>query len=197
MARHFGYYRPLDYKAFRHEGMYVAFHADGGFIYDPRSDETALILIDNSNNSNGQPVVGGYTNPKDNQLYTICNGRIQKFESVGDGDVDGNALDATFKNKIFATDKPISMGWMCIDANQHGFPAVVKVSADGTLIFHATVSKVADSQFSVNFTVPNISTATVTGNKQPVLRLPAVMGQEWEIEVQSADLNSVCISANT
>jgi len=189
-----GDYRPKDYKAFRHEGMYVAFHSQGGFVYDPRSDETALILIDNSNNSNGGAVVGGYTDPKDNQLYTLCDTRIQEFEAVGDGEVAAQTLDATFKSKIFKTDKPISMGWMSIDANQYGFPATVKVWADGTLIFHAVVSKTADSDFSLNFTVPAISTASVKGNKQPVFRLPAVVGQEWEIEVQSADLNSVCIA---
>ena len=190
-----GYYRPTEYKAFRHEGVYVAFHSAGGFVFDPRGNGATLTVFDLDNNPSNAQVVGGYTDPKDNQLYILCNSLIKKFEAeTVDGEVTATTLPATFKSKVFQTPKPVSMGWMSVDANQHGFPCSVKVWADGTLFFEAAISKVSDSVFSINYTTPNISTATVQGNKQPVLRLPAVVGSEWEIEVESADLNSVCIA---
>ena len=188
-----GDYRPESIKAFRYEGMYVAFHATGGFIYDPRADEAALILIDNELNPSNAAVDGGYTDPKDNALYILTDAKIKKFEGIGE--VTATTPPATFKSKIFKTEKPVSMGWLSLDANQHGFPVVTKVWADGNLIFHASVDKTSDSTFSVTYTEPSIAGAqTITGDKQPVLRLPAVIGAEWEIEVQSSDLNSVCIA---
>jgi len=57
-------FNPTTLRAFRHEGTYVAFHASGGFVYDPRSEENSLSTL-----SFTTAVRGGYMNPKDGELY--------------------------------------------------------------------------------------------------------------------------------
>ncbi|MDO7565359.1 MAG: hypothetical protein MUR45_02090, partial [OM182 bacterium] len=53
-------FNPTTLRAFRHEGTYVAFHASGGFVYDPRAEENSLSTL-----SLAADVRGGYMNPKD------------------------------------------------------------------------------------------------------------------------------------
>ena len=67
-------FNPTTIRAFKHEGTYVAFYSGGGWVYDPRGEESALTTLSLSSD-----VRGGYTNPKDGELYIIVGNKIKKF----------------------------------------------------------------------------------------------------------------------
>ena len=66
-------FNPTTIRAFKHEGTYVAFYSGGGWVYDPRGEESALTTLSLSSD-----VRGGYTNPKDGELYIIVGNKIKK-----------------------------------------------------------------------------------------------------------------------
>ena len=171
-------FSPTTYRAFRHEGTYVAFHASGGWVYDPRGGEATLSTLDISTD-----VRGGYRNPKDGQLYIIVGNKIKKYQ--------GGSTDNTlkFKSKKFVTPAPVSMGWVSVNADV--YPVTVKVYGDGTLLAHYTLSK-SGSTYTQATTVPsNISDGTLA---EPIMRMPAVVAQEWEIQVEGTDINEFCLA---
>lgn len=173
-------FNPTTYRAFRHEGTYVAFHASGGFTYDPRGGENSL-----STNTLYQSAAtrGGFTNPKDGQLYIIVGDKIKKYQ----GDSSDNTL--TFKSKKFVTPKPLSMSWVSVDANS--YPVTVKVYGDETLLVHYTLTQ-SGSAYTQATTVPSgISNVTL---QEPVMRMPATVAQEWEVQVEGTDINEFCLS---
>ena len=82
------------------------------------------------------------------------------------------------------------MGWVSVKAE--AYPVTVKVSADGTLIADYTVSYSSNVYTQVTSTPSGISNATL---REPIMRLPAALGKEWEIEVSGAvTINEVCIA---
>jgi hypothetical protein len=171
-------FNPTTIRAFRHEGTYVAFHASGGWVYDPRGDENALSTLTLSSE-----VRGGYTNPKDGELYVIVGNKIQKYR--------GSSASKTlkFKSKKFVTPAPVSMGWVSVHANE--YPATVKVYGDGVLIADYTVTK-SGSTYTQATTVPSgISNGTL---REPIMRMPAVVAQEWEVQVEGTDINEFCLA---
>jgi hypothetical protein len=171
-------FSPTTYRAFRHEGTYVAFHAGGGWVYDPRGGEAALSKLDIST-----VVRGGYRNPKDGQLYIIVGNKIKKYQ----GGSTNNTLK--FKSKKFVTPAPVSMGWVSVHADV--YPVTVKVYGDGTLLAHYTLTK-SGSTFTQATTVPSgISDGTL---REPIMRMPAVVAQEWEIQVEGTDINEFCLA---
>ena len=171
-------FSPTTYRAFRHEGTYVAFHASGGWVYDPRGGEAALSKLDIST-----VVRGGYRNPKDGQLYIIVGNKIKKYQ----GGSTNNTLK--FKSKKFVTPAPVSMGWVSVHADV--YPVTVKVYGDGTLLAHYTLTK-SGSTFTQATTVPSgISDGTL---REPIMRMPAVVAQEWEIQVEGTDINEFCLA---
>jgi hypothetical protein len=171
-------YNPTTIRAFKHEGTYVAFHATGGWVYDPRGDENALTTITLSS-----AVRGGYMNPKDGQLYIIVGNKIRKYRG------GSSSKTATFKSKKFVTPSPVSMGWVSVHANE--YPATVKVYGDGTLIAHYTLTQ-SGSTYTQATTVPSgIGSGTL---REPVMRMPAVVAQEWEIQVEGTDINEFCLA---
>ena len=171
-------YNPTTIRAFKHEGTYVAFHATGGWVYDPRGDENALTTI-----SLSSEVRGGYMNPKDGQLYIIVGNKIRKYRG------GSSSKTATFKSKKFVTPSPVSMGWVSVNANV--YPVTVKVYGDGTLVSHYTLSQ-SGSTYTQATTVPSgISSGTL---REPVMRMPAVVAQEWEIQVEGTDINEFCLA---
>jgi hypothetical protein len=171
-------YNPTTIRAFKHEGTYVAFHATGGWVYDPRGDENALTTI-----SLSSEVRGGYMNPKDGQLYIIVGNKIRKYRG------GSSSKTATFKSKKFVTPSPVSMGWVSVNANV--YPVTVKVYGDGTLVAHYTLSQ-SGSTYTQATTVPSgISSGTL---REPVMRMPAVVAQEWEIQVEGTDINEFCLA---
>ena len=171
-------FHPTTIRAFRHEGTYVAFHSTGGWVYDPRADESALSTLTVS-----AEVRGGYMNPKDGELYIIVGNKIKKYRG-------GSASKtATFKSKKYVTPAPVSMGWVSVHANE--YPATVKVYGDGTLLAHYTLTK-SGATYTQTTTVPSgISNATLA---EPIMRMPAVIAQEWEVQVEGTDINEFCLA---
>ena len=171
-------FNPTTIRAFKHEGTYVAFYSGGGWVYDPRGEENALTTLSLSSD-----VRGGYTNPKDGELYIIVGNKIKKYRG------GSTSKTATFKSKKFVTPSPVSMGWVSVHANV--YPVTVKVWGDGTLVAHYTLSK-SGSTYTQATTVPSsISNGTL---REPVMRMPAVVAQEWEVQVEGTDINEFCLA---
>lgn len=174
---------PTLIRAFRHEGTYVAYYNDGGeiggWVYDPRSSEAAFATITASNE-----VRGGYEDPKSGQLYVIEGNKIRKYR----GGTASNTL--TFKTKKYTTASPVSMAWVSVHAES--YPVTVKVYGDGSLIAHYQLSESA-GVYTQATTVPNgISDGTL---REPVMRLPATVASEWEVEVSGAvTINEICLA---
>lgn len=175
-------YHPTLIKAFQHEGTYVAFWTSGsnhgGWVYDPRGEENSLTTL-----SSTAEVRGGYMNPKDGELYIIVGNKIKKYR--------GGSNDKTlkFKSKKFVTPAPVSMSWVSVHANV--YPVTVKVWGDGTLISHYVLSK-SGAVYTQTTTVP--SSIGVGTLREPVMRMPAVIAQEWEIQVEGTDINEFCLA---
>jgi hypothetical protein len=178
---------PTTLKAFYHEGTYVAFYTDtstspdthAGWVYDPRGDDASFTTFTTSGT-----VYGGHTVSKEGALYINIDDRLRKFK--------GGATDKTlkFKSKKFVTPIPLSMGWVSVHANT--YPATVKVYADETLVANYTVTKNSENNFTQVTTVPSgISNATIY---EPIMRLPAIIGQEWEVQVEGTDINEFCLA---
>ena len=169
---------PTTIRAFRHEGTYVAFHAGGGWVFDPRGGEASLSTL-----TVATDVQGGYRNPKDGQLYVIVGNKIRKYR--------GGTADKTlkFKSKKFVTPSPVSMGWVSVQAET--YPVTVKVYADGSLVSHYVLSK-SGATFTQTTTVPSgISSGTLV---EPIMRMPAVVAQEWEVQVEGTNINEFCLA---
>ena len=171
-------FNPTTIRAFRHEGTYVAFHAGGGWVYDPRGGEAALSTL-----TVAADVRGGYRNPKDGQLYVIVGNKIKKYQGAS----GKNTLK--FKSKKFISTSPISMGWVSVDADV--YPVTVKVWGDGVLVAHYVLSK-PGATYTQATTVPsNISDGTL---REPIMRMPAAVAQQWEIQVEGTDVNEFCLA---
>ena len=171
-------YNPTTIRAFRHENTYVAFHAGGGWVYDPRGDENSLLTI-----TVATDIRDGYMNPKDGELYIIVGNKIKKYR--------GSGTDKTlkFKSKKFVTSNPVSMSWVSVVAET--YPATVKVWGDGTLIAHYVITK-SGTTYTQTTTVPsNISNVTTS---EPNFRLPAIVAQEWEVQVEGTDVHEFCLA---
>jgi hypothetical protein len=175
-------YYPTAIRAFKYEGTYVAFWKSGsnhgGWVYDPRGDENALTTL-----SASAEIRGGYMHPKDGELYTIVGNKIKKYRG-------GTAnKTATFKSKKFVTPAPVSMGWVSVHANT--YPATVKVYGDGVLVAHYTIT-VSGNAFTQATTVPSgIANGTL---REPIMRMPAVVAHEWEVQVEGTDINEFCLA---
>jgi len=171
-------FNPTTIRAFRHEGTYVAFHSTGGWVYDPRGEESALSTL-----SLSAEVRGGYRNPKDGQLYVIVGDKIKKHQG------GSSSKTLTFKSKKFVTPAPVSMGWVSVHADE--YPVTVKVWGDGVLVAHYVLSKSGET-FTQSTTVPgSISDGTL---REPVMRMPATVAQEWEVQVEGTDINEFCLA---
>lgn len=175
-------FHPETIRAFRHEGTYVAFWTSGsthgGFVYDPRAAENSLSTL-----SIAGEVRGGHMNPKDGELYIIVGNKIKKYRG------SNTPRTLTFKSKKFVTPAPVSMGWVSVNADV--YPVTVKVYGDGTLLAHYTLTK-SGSTYTQDTTVPSgISNGTL---REPVMRMPAAVAQEWEVQVQGTDINDFCLA---
>jgi hypothetical protein len=174
---------PTLIRAFRHEGTYVAFYKDGstlgGWVYDPRADEAAFATITVSNE-----IRGGFEDPKSGQLYVIEGNKIRKYRG-------GSASKTlTFKTKKYTTSSPGSMAWVSVHAE--GYPITVKVYGDGVLVAHYQLSE-SSGVYTQATTVPSgIGSGTL---REPIMRLPATVATEWEVEVSGAvTINEICLA---
>ena len=172
-------FNPTTYRAFRHENTYVAFYSGGGFVYDPRAGEAALSTI-----SYTGEVRGGYMHDKNGELYVIVGNKIKKYR----GGTASKTLK--WKSKQYVTPKPVSMGWVSVHAQ--AYPVTVKVWADGNQIAIYTISY-SNNAYTQTVTLPNgASTGTL---REPIMRLPAVVGQVWEVQVEgSVQIDEVCLA---
>ena len=174
---------PTAIRAFRHEGTYVAFYKDGntlgGWVYDPRASDAAFATITLSNE-----VRGGFEDPKSGQLYVIEGNKIRKYR----GGTTSKTL--TFKTKKFTVPNPSSMAWVSVHAE--AYPVTVKVYGDGALIAHYQLSE-SSGVYTQATTVPSgIANGTL---REPVMRLPATIASEWEVEVSGAvTINEICLA---
>jgi len=181
---------PSSIRAFAHEGTYVAFwegesNERGGWVYDPRAGEAALSTITTT-----EEVRGGYKNAKNGQLYLIKAADIIPYRG---GNTNRRCV---WKSKKFVTPKPVSMGWVHIEADS--YPTTdqnrVRVWADNVLVADYEISySLANSGYIQQTSVPpNIANGVL---REPVMRLPAVLAKEWEVEVSSVvPVNAVCLS---
>ena len=176
-------FHPTLIRAFRHEGTYVAFYNNGGslggWVYDPRADEALFSTITLS-----AEVRGGFEDPKSGQLFVIEGNKIRKYR----GGTSSNTL--TFKTKKFVTPSPVSMAWVSVHAE--AYPVTVKVYGDGALISNYTLSESSGVYTQATTTPSGISNGTL---REPIMRLPAAVASEWEVEVSGAVLiNEICLA---
>ena len=176
-------FKPSLIRAFRYENTYVAYYNDGGtyggWVYDPRASEAAISTLTRS-----AEVRGGFEDAKTGELYIIEGNKVKKYRSG----TSSNTLK--FKSKTFVTTLPASFSWVSVDAE--AYPVTVKVIADGTTIADYSISKSGDSYTQTTTTPASISDVTL---QEPIMRLPATLGKEWEVEVSgSTTINEVCIS---
>ena len=177
-------FNPTTYRAFEHEGTYVAFwyagSVAGGFVFDPRSQESAFSTLTSS-----AEVRGGWVNPKDGQLYLIIGNKLRKFRG------GSSNLTATWKSKKFVSPHPISFSWLYLSADE--WPVEAKVWCDSVLVAHYSLSESA-GVFTQTTTVPSGPSPTAIGSR-PVMRLPATKGQNWEVQVSGAvTINEVTLA---
>lgn len=172
-------FNPTTIRAFRHENTYVAFHASGGWVFDPRGGENSLLTL-----TLAADVRGGYMHPKDGELYIIVGNKIKKYQGSTSA---YNTLK--FKSKKFVTPAPVSMSWVFISADV--YPVTVKVWGDGTLIANYTITKSGTTYTQATTTPSGISNTTTN---QSNFRLPATIAQEWEIQVEGTDINEFGIA---
>lgn len=180
-------YYPQEYKAFAYEGKYVAFWTDGvsgdngGFMFDPSSQIGRLTLLEPSGE-----VIGGYEDPEDSSIYLIIGNQVKKYRG-GQVSVDGTL----YKTKAFETPKPVSMGWVSVDA---GFPFTVKVFADGVETANYYLTKDNEGVISQQIVTPSSAAGTFT-IPDTIMRLPPVIGSVWEVEVDGrSHIHEICIA---
>ena len=168
-------------KAFRYENKYVAFYSDSGvgkgWVYDPTAPEAAFSTITED------IIEGGYYEDKSGKLYVIKTAGTPRNYCEYEAGTDKKSL--TFKSKVL-TPYPTSFNWISVDAEAYPAassgitPVTIKVFGDGTLIAHYVLTK-SGNVFTQATTVPgSISNATL---QEPIMRLPAVVAKEWEIEI--------------
>lgn len=167
-------YKPSIIKAAEYEGTYVALWseggAQGGWVFDPRNTEAALTTLTVS-----AEVRGVWSNPTDGSLYMIVGDKIKKYRA------GATPKTASWKSKKHVTPMPASFRWVGVHAEN--YPVTVKVWCDNALIADYSLSK-SGSVYTQTTTVPS-GTPTVAIGPRPVMRMPAVVGQVWEVQVSS------------
>lgn len=175
-------YYPTTITGFLWEQRYVGFYSTGsgygGFIFDPRvGDGTSFVDLDA-----GGLIRGGHTDPDDSQLYLIISNTIKKFQG------SGNNLTFNWKSKEYVMPKPISMGFVKVEAES--YPVRVKVYGDGSVIYNASIAA-SGSVFAVTGTTPSFSSTSIP---EPILRLPASVHKTFAVEVEGATIvNEICV----
>lgn len=163
-------YKALTYRAFLHDGTYVAFwdtgSEQGGWVYDPRSTDGAISTL------TVDAVRGGYYEPETGDLYVIIDNDIVKYR--------GNTTKRTarWRSKEFFTPEPTGMGWIQVIADD--YPVQVEVFLDGTLIADYTLTKAGNVYTQTTATPSGIAAVNLS---EPIMRLPNTIGNEWVVEV--------------
>ncbi len=184
-------FSPSTIKAFLYEGTYVAFYEDGsehkGWVYDPRADEAAISTL-----TTEYRVYAGWPDSQSGKLYildaasSVANKRVREYRG-STSDVN----KSQWKSKKYVVPRPVSMAWVGVYADLYPLPTnndfsdvlQVKVWADNTLIADYNLSY--SSNLSVYQQYVNTPSGSLAQLREPIMRLPAVVARQWEVEVQS------------
>lgn len=181
-------YYPETYKAYLFEGQYVAFFTDGsGFIFDPTADGDTLTTFDPFDAA-GDAFVAGLYRPESGELLLLESqgNEIRRFRK------DANVLNrkaAKWQSKTFVAPKPVSMSWVSLEPR-----GGVTVTADGEVIFAATLLPSMGSTGTYEQTTITPSGLPQVTLAEPIMRLPPVVAKEWVIYVEGEEIDSVCIA---
>jgi len=194
-------FKPSTIKAFLYEGTYVAFYEDGsdhkGWVYDPRADEAAISTL-----TTEYTVYAGWSDLQSGKLYildaasSVANKRVREYR--------GSTTDVNksqWKSKKYVVPQPVSMAWVGVYADSYPLPTntdftdvlQIKVWADDTLIADYHLSYASNlSVYQQHLNTPSGSLAQL---REPIMRLPAVVARQWEVEVQSTQpVREICLS---
>ena len=194
-------FKPSTIKAFLYEGTYVAFYEDGsdhkGWVYDPRADEAAISTL-----TTEYTVYAGWSDLQSGKLYILdaasstANKRVREYR--------GSTTDVNksqWKSKKYVVPQPVSMAWVGVYADSYPLPTnndfadvlQIKVWADDTLIADYHLSYASNlSVYQQHLNTPSGSLAQL---REPIMRLPAVVARQWEVEVQSTQpVREICLS---
>lgn len=177
-------FKAATYKAYKHEDTYVAFWTDGveygGFVFDPRSAESAISTLTCS-----AEVRGGWTNPVDGKTYVIVGNKIQQFRG------GATYRTAQWRSKKIVLPRPAGFSWLFVDAED--YPITAKVWCDEVLIAHYVLS-LSGTTYTLTVTVPGSISAGAVGSR-PLMRLPVAVGKVWEVEVSGTNVvNTVALA---
>jgi hypothetical protein len=82
------------------------------------------------------------------------------------------------------------MAWVSVHAEN--YPVTVKVYGDGVLIAHYQLSESSGVYTQATTTPSGIANGTL---REPIMRLPATVATEWEVEVSGAvTINEICLA---
>lgn len=168
-------FKAATYRAFLHEGMYIALWTDGsthgGWVFDPRSQENAYSTLSYSAETRG-----GWFDPKSGICYRIVGNKI-----VAHAQSDTRKT-ATWRSKQYVMPYPVSLSWLYVAADSYPFD--VHVYADGVKIADYTFSKPSsDLTWTVNTPVLSPNEFTLP---EPLVRLPDTRASLWEVEIVGA-----------
>lgn len=187
---------PDTIRAFEHEGTYVAFYTDSststhaGWVYDPRADEAAFSTITADAERRG-----GYKNPKTGELFLIEGSSVKRYRGSSGFRV------GRWKSKKYVTPQPVSMGWVHLKAESYPINLVdntaqnrVRVYADEILVadYYITYDVTTGAYTQKVNTPSGISDASL---REPIMRLPAVVASEWEVEISGiVPIDEFCLA---
>ena len=197
-------FKPSIIKAFLHEGTYIAFWKSGsdygGWIYDPRATENQFSTL-----TSDVEIRGGTTDTNTGDVYLIVANTAMKFRGATTNKT------AKWKSKKHLSDMPVSLGWVSVHAVS--WPTLpdpaptgsalttwieanaikITVYGDGATISVYYIWKEIDDNDLTSYAMRNGSTDTTL--REPIMRLPATVAQEWEVEVETKyEVNEVCLA---
>lgn len=177
-------FKAATYRAFKHEGTYIALWTDGathgGWVYDPRSEASAFSTLTASAETRG-----GWFNAKTGITYKIIANKIWAHRQ------GATFKTGRWKSKKYVMPYPACMSWLYVAAQS--YPVTVKVYGDGVKLADYTLAKPAAVLQQTN----NIISPVTIDLIEPLMRMPAVPATEWEIEIESAQVVDRVILAQT
>lgn len=168
-------FKAATYRAFRHEGTYVALWTDGaehgGWVFDPRSDNNAISTLTYSAETRG-----GWYDASSGICYRIIGNKIHAHRQAE------TRKTATWRSKQYVLPYPTALSWLYVASDNYPFD--VHVYADGVKVADYTFSKpAADLTWTVNTPVVSPNEFTLA---EPLVRLPDVRATVWEAEIVGA-----------
>jgi hypothetical protein len=177
-------FKAATYRAFRHEGTYIALWTSGGthggWVYDPRSQEAAFSTLTYTTETRG-----GWHNAKTGVTYKIIGNKIWAHRQ-------GTATKTgRWKSKKYIMPYPTCMSWLYVAAQ--AYPVTIKVYGDGIKLADYTLAKPSTVLQQTNNVVSPVTINLI----EPLMRMPAIPATEWEIEIESTKVVDRVILAQT